>query len=247
MSFTTDGTYCCIAMEKLRPSSNDIEEATISEKKKKKTTSASAAAIEAEKCTGYLGVDPGVVNYVGACYVPNDDGDVCTTERNFMLKSARFKQEKCRERTIRRRREKIIGRYERDLLADRQRISSEEERKISSKVCAEYEDSKVFSKYRLRHHVRSQAEYGGSKLRAVHWYSKICKRSAEDDLVNEMLRLTTTNSKEKILICFGDGSLSDGVSYGSNAKPAVCSLRRAFHRRRDKCDIVDTDEYETTK
>jgi hypothetical protein len=73
----------------------------------------------------------------------------------------------------------------------------------------------------------------------------MCKRSAEDSLVQRLLGMTET--KEPVLVCFGDGSLRDGVSYGANRKPAVCSLRRAFHRRRDRCATMDSDEYMTTQ
>lgn len=122
---------------------------------------------------------------------------------------------------------------------------SDEGRKMSAKVCENYERSIEYTRYRLRHYERSQAEYGRKKLRVVEWHEKTLRRSAEDRLINETLSLSKTS--EKILVCFGDGSLADGVSYGRNAKPAVCRPRRAFHRRRDSCDVIDVDEYMTTK
>jgi hypothetical protein len=54
-----------------------------------------------------------------------------------------------------------------------------------------------------------------------------------------------TETKELVLVCFGDGSLRDSVSYSANRKPAVCSLRRAFHRRRNRRCL--SDEYMTTQ
>lgn len=61
------------------------------------------------------------------------------------------------------------------------------------------------------------------------------------------MSVTTDSTDRPTLVCFGDGSLRDGVSYGANRKPAVCSLRRAFHRRRDRCVVADVDEYMTTR
>lgn len=108
MSFTTNGTYSCIAMERLRPKGSMT---TVKIKKRTKKTS-SDVAVENESYAGYLGVDPGVVNYVGACYVPKIGNK--SLERNFVRRSARFKQEECKERMVRRRRDRVVGSYERE-------------------------------------------------------------------------------------------------------------------------------------
>lgn len=38
-----------------------------------------------------------------------------------------------------------------------------------------------------------------------------------------------------------------GKRYGGNCKPAIKELERAFHRRKDKGDVIEVDEYMTTQ
>ncbi|CAI6364484.1 unnamed protein product [Macrosiphum euphorbiae] len=109
MSFTTNGGYCCVAMERFVPKNNDSIGPKSKRSKRKQTDDRDP--VDLSKFSGFLGLDPGVVNYVGACYLDNVD-----RKRNYTLKTAKFKQFECKERIIKRRREKLIGRYERELL-----------------------------------------------------------------------------------------------------------------------------------
>ena len=229
MSFTTNGAYCCVAMERFS------EDAPEPKRKKKKTDVTPRADLS--KFSGFLGLDPGVVNYVGACYMPA--GSDLSTKSNYTVKTSKFKQEECKERVVKLRRKKIIGLYERALFGYRKY------NKMSSKCCSDYAESLAYTVYRLFHHEGSHLAYSRHKLVKLSWYAKTCKRSGEDRLVGRLLDMSQT--KTSVLVCFGDGSLKDNTSYGGNLKPAVCSLRRAFHRRRDRCHIADTDEYMTTQ
>ncbi|CAI6365379.1 unnamed protein product [Macrosiphum euphorbiae] len=124
---------------------------------------------------------------------------------------------------------------------------------MTSKCCSTYADALAYTAYRLRHHERSHLRFSRHKLTKLAWFGKRCKSGAEDSLVQRLLDMDNDKTTEKrsqtpkVLVCFGDGSLRDGVSYGANRKPAVCSLRRAFHRRRDRCAVADVDEYMTTR
>jgi len=239
MSFTTNGAYCCVAMERFAPKTDD----PVGPKSKKRSKRKQTNDDDLSKFSGFLGLDPGVVNYVGACYLDADDDD---GKRNYTLKTAKFKQSECKERVIKRRRDKLIGRYERELFECRKKSAE----KMTSKCCSAYAESLTYTEYRLRHHELSHLRYSRHKLVKLAWYARTCKRSAEDSLVRRLLDTAndkTTEHRSHVLVCFGDGSLRDGVSYGANRKPAVCSLRRAFHRRRDRCSVADVDEYMTTR
>lgn len=247
MSFTTNGAYCCVAMERfVSRKTDDSTDGPKSKRSKRKQTNNNNnndLSIDSSKFSGFLGLDPGVVNYVGACYIDGSD-----RKRNYTLKTAKFKQSECKERVIKRRREKLIGRYERELLECRK-----DAEKMSVKCCSAYADALAYTVYRMQHHERSHLRYSRHKLVKLAWFGKMCTRSAEDSLVQRLLDMSKDKTTEKpsqtpnVLVCFGDGSLRDGVSYGANRKPAVCSLRRAFHRRRDRCAVVDVDEYMTTQ
>lgn len=106
MSFTTNGAYCSVSMERFVPKNNDSAEPESKRSKRKQTKTADDNdSVDLSKFSGFLGLDPGVVNYVGACYLDNENTD---QKRNFTLKTAKFKQSECKERVIKRRREKLI-------------------------------------------------------------------------------------------------------------------------------------------
>ncbi|KAF5197152.1 hypothetical protein FRX31_013261 [Thalictrum thalictroides] len=90
MSFTTNGAYCCVAMGCFS------EDAPEPKRKKKKTDVTPRADLS--KFSGFLGLDPGVVNYVGACYMPA--GSDLSTKSNYTMKTSKFKQEECKERVV---------------------------------------------------------------------------------------------------------------------------------------------------
>jgi len=80
------------------------------------------------------------------------------------------------------------------------------------------------------------------------WYRKIRKRKVEDSLVGFRLDLNADKSRcGKILVFWRRVTIQDNMSYWKNLKPAVCSLRRAFRRRRDRCNVIGVDEYVTTR
>jgi hypothetical protein len=54
--------------------------------------------LDSSRFSGFTGLDPGVVNYVSTCYL--GVVGVSDLKRNYTLKTAKFKQFKCKERAI---------------------------------------------------------------------------------------------------------------------------------------------------
>jgi len=84
-------TYCCVLMEHFGPW-------TVSDPKRKKKKKSSAPfdndgeVCDFYRCSGFLGLDPGVVNYVSSRFLTDDfvnsrQGHRCNGEENYTLKN----------------------------------------------------------------------------------------------------------------------------------------------------------------
>jgi len=143
-SFATNGAYACVSLQKSR---ND------------NTTTMTIKKPYSE----YLGLDPGVVNFVGACYSRDDD----KRRENFVLKSSTFKQSHCGERLVRRRRQRIVGKYENRLLEPRKLLPD-----MTARCTADFKNNSDYVQHRLEHLRDDQRVYGKTRLNKLHWWSK---------------------------------------------------------------------------
>jgi hypothetical protein len=141
MALTTNRAYFCVSMERFTRDSIGVEPKCKRSKKKQVETN----DLDFSRFSGFLGLDPGMVNYVGTCYL--GVAGASDLKRNYTLKTVKFKQFVCKERAIHRRREKLIGRHEPQLLEYRKIFKN-----TSSKCCESYGATLAFTAYCLRHH-----------------------------------------------------------------------------------------------
>ncbi|KAL1502154.1 hypothetical protein ABEB36_007341 [Hypothenemus hampei] len=94
----------------------------------------------------------------------------------------------------------------------------------------------------------NQQMYGWKTVTRLKFNSWKWHRKATNDLGNELLFPPGRMERnKKVLVCFEDDILEPGISYGRNLKPAVVELKKAFHKRGDKCDVRDVNEFRTSR
>jgi hypothetical protein len=186
--------------------------------------------------TRFVGLDPGVINYVGGCVLDTLNNH---SEMNSLLHSNKYKQKYCGERARKRKLHRI------DAELRRAEETYQAEKKLNCKISTSFELLLDFTRYKLLFFERREATYRRRRnyCRWSKWDSHVMRQQAKDRLVN----FYVPNERDRVctLVCFGDGSLEQGISYGMKRKPAVKRLRTLFCKRH--CDIIDVDEYKTTK
>lgn len=80
---------------------------------------------------------------------------------------------------------------------------------MTAKCTVNFKDNCDYLRYRLDNLRDDQRVYGKTRLNKLQWWSKTLKASATDSLVQHLLT-QKGRSKERVLVCFGDGSLVEG-------------------------------------
>ncbi|KAL1506609.1 hypothetical protein ABEB36_005938 [Hypothenemus hampei] len=172
----------------------------------------------------YLGIDPGVVNYIGACllnkeHIINPKGKK-GKEINYFLKSATFKENpKWKE-----------------MIQDRK---VDFNAKPSGNINATFK----YIKYCMQFFEESQRKYSRRRVTYLKFDYYIRRRQAIDKLVN---RLLPAAKNVRTFVCSGCTRLHASMVFGHKI-PAAEKLRKNFKRRKDKCEIIEVDEYRTSK
>jgi len=141
------------------------------------------------------------VKLTRACYSRDDDDK---RQENFVLESSTFKQSHCGERRVGRRRQSVVGEYEKRLLEARKLLPD-----MTAKCAVNVKDNCDYVQHRLDHLRDDQRVYGKTRLNKLNWWSKTLKTSATDSLVEHLLTLKG-KAEERVVVCFGDGSLAEG-------------------------------------
>jgi hypothetical protein len=87
---TTNGAYCSVSMERFTRDSIGVE----SKRKRSKKKQFETNYLDLSRFSGFLGLDPGVVNYVGTCYF--GVAGASDLKRNYTLKTVKFKLFECK-------------------------------------------------------------------------------------------------------------------------------------------------------
>ncbi|KAL1493278.1 hypothetical protein ABEB36_011362 [Hypothenemus hampei] len=228
LSFSTNGIDASLLMNKFSGHQQEDEEEISPLPRRgrlRKGSLPSISSSSSENFDYYLGLDPGVVNYVGACLRHEPSGK----EIKSIVKSEHFKQSLCRERLRTKRRKRKTRGFENMLLRDRVEIEIEVNVKLHARVSHNYRDNLEYIQCRLVHLEASQEMCGRKTICRLKFDSWKCHRKATDDLVNKLLFPPERVERDKKVL------------------PAVIELKKAFHRRHDKCKVQDVDEFRTSR